>query len=100
MKKFFAAVSLIALMIFSGCGENPQATSAEVKEAAPMKNSVTIQVNGKNFSATLEDNPTARAFIERFPLEVDMQELNGNEKSSRSWSGWSLTNTAGLTLTS
>ena len=80
MKKFFAAVSLIALMIFSGCGENPQATSAEVKEADPMKNSVTIQVNGKNFSATLEDNPTARAFVERFPLEVDMQELNGNEK--------------------
>ena len=80
MKKFFAVVSLIALMIFSGCGENPQATSAEVKEAAPMKNSVTIQVNGKNFSATLEDNPTARAFVERLPLEVDMQELNGNEK--------------------
>ena len=80
MKKFFAAVSLIALMIFSGCGENPQANSAEVKESAPMKNLVTIQVNGKNFSATLEDNPTARAFIERLPLEVDMQELNGNEK--------------------
>ena len=80
MKKFFAAVSLIALMIFSGCGENPQATSAEIKESAPIKNLVTIQVNGKNFSATLEDNPTARAFVERLPLEVDMQELNGNEK--------------------
>lgn len=45
-----------------------------------MKHSVTIQINGKNFSATLNDNPTARAFIERLPLTVDMIELNGNEK--------------------
>ena len=79
MKKFFAAICAAVLMM-SGCGDNPQANSAEVKEAAPMKNSITIQVNGKNFSATLEDNPTTRAFIERLPLEIDMQELNGNEK--------------------
>ena len=45
-----------------------------------MQNSVTIQVNGKNFSATLADNPAARAFAEKFPLEVNMTELNGNEK--------------------
>jgi len=45
-----------------------------------VKTSVTIQINGKNFSATLEDNPTARAFAEKLPLEADMQELNGNEK--------------------
>ena len=65
MKKFF--VIICAALIFAGCGE-----SAEVEEAAPMKNSVTIQVNGKIFSATLDDNPTARAFIERLPLEVDI----------------------------
>ena len=45
-----------------------------------MKNSFTVQVNGKNFSVTLEDNPTARAFAEMLPLEVEMNELNGNEK--------------------
>ena len=45
-----------------------------------MQRSITIQINGKNFSATLEDNPTARAFVERLPLEVNMTELNGNEK--------------------
>lgn len=80
MKKFFMAVSLLALMILSGCGENSRATSAEMKESAPMKTIVTIQVNGQKFSATLEDNPTARAFAEKLPLEVDMTELNGNEK--------------------
>ena len=45
-----------------------------------MKNSITIQVNDKTFSATLEDNPSARAFVEMLPLECDMTELNGNEK--------------------
>jgi len=79
MKKFFMIICAACLLI-TGCGENSQANSAKVKEAAPVKNSVTIQINGKNFSVTLEDNPTARAFVERLPLVVSMTELNGNEK--------------------
>ena len=79
MKKFLAAISAAALLMTS-CGENSQATSAKVKEELPMKNSMTIQVNDKTFSATLEDNPSARAFVEMLPLECDMTELNGNEK--------------------
>ena len=79
MKKFLATICAAGLLI-AGCGENSQATSVEVGEAAQVKNSITVQINGKNFSATLEDNPTARAFAERLPLEVDMTELNGNEK--------------------
>ena len=79
MKKFLAIIC-VATLIFAGCGENSKATSAEIKEEIPVKNSITIQVNGKNFSATLEDNPTARAFEKIIPLELDMTELNGNEK--------------------
>ena len=79
MKKFLAIICA-ATLIFAGCGENSKATSAEIKEEIPVKNSITIQVNGKNFSATLEDNPTARAFEKIIPLELDMTELNGNEK--------------------
>ena len=41
---------------------------------------ITISVNGRTFTATLEDNPTTRAFAKKLPLEMDMQELNGNEK--------------------
>lgn len=41
---------------------------------------IKISINGQNFSARLEDNPSARAFAEKLPLEVDMRELNGNEK--------------------
>ena len=45
-----------------------------------MKTPVTVKIGDKNFSATLEDNPTARAFAEMFPLALNMSELNGNEK--------------------
>ena len=79
MKKFFVAIFAAALMLM-GCGEENPTTSAEVKEASQVQNQIAVQISGKTFPATLEDNPTARAFIERLPLEVDMQELNGNEK--------------------
>ena len=78
-KYLLITLPLIILSLITGCGDS-QATSVEIREAAQVKNSVTIQINGKNFSATLEDNPTARACAERLPLEVDMTELNGNEK--------------------
>ena len=79
MKKFFALICAACFLI-GGCGKNSQATSAEVKEEIPVENSVTIQINGKNFSATLEDNPSAKKFAEMLPLEIEMNELNGNEK--------------------
>ena len=79
MKKIFVAIIAAALMLM-GCGEENPTTSAEVKEASQVQNLIAVQIGGRTFPATLEDNPTARAFIERLPLEVDMQELNGNEK--------------------
>ena len=35
---------------------------------------------GQIFTATLLDNPTTRALLERLPMTVSMSELNGNEK--------------------
>jgi hypothetical protein len=39
-----------------------------------------ITVGEKTFSAKLYNNQTTQALVERFPLTVDMSELNGNEK--------------------
>lgn len=39
-----------------------------------------IKVGGQTFTATLEDNPTVRALLERLPMKAGMSELNGNEK--------------------
>ena len=73
MKKFFAAICA-ALLLISGCSDDSQAREAKILST------IKISVNGKDFSATLEDNRTSRAFVDRLPLEIDMRELNGNEK--------------------
>ena len=39
-----------------------------------------ISIGGRIFNVVLEDNASARALVENFPLEVEMSELNGNEK--------------------
>lgn len=41
---------------------------------------VNIQVGNKNFTATLYNNDTVRALLEKLPLTLNMDELNGNEK--------------------
>ena len=42
--------------------------------------SMTITINGKKFTAVLYDNKTADELYSRLPLELDMNEMNGNEK--------------------
>ncbi len=39
-----------------------------------------IEAGGQIFTATLLDNPTTRALLERLPVTLSMGELNGNEK--------------------
>jgi len=41
-----------------------------------------VTVGSTTFTATLEDNDTAKALVAQLPLKMDMSELNGNEKYS------------------
>ena len=41
---------------------------------------IQITGGGRTFAVTLLDHPAARAFRERLPLTVRMEDLNGNEK--------------------
>lgn len=41
---------------------------------------LTLRVGERTFTATLEDNASARAFMALLPLTITMTELNGNEK--------------------
>ena len=45
-----------------------------------ISNKITININGVDFTVTLEDNETARELVNRLPLNIEMNELNGNEK--------------------
>ena len=78
MKKFL--VMLMALMIFTGCGET-QSAENNLKVASAMQ--IKISVGGKTFDAVLEDNAAAQEFYKMLPLEITMNELNGNEKYYR-----------------
>ncbi len=39
-----------------------------------------MTIGTQRFAVTLEDNPTARAFVQLLPTTFEMAELNGNEK--------------------
>ena len=39
-----------------------------------------IKIGNKIFTATLYDNETTKEFINNLPLNINMSELNGNEK--------------------
>ncbi|MEH7120983.1 cyclophilin-like fold protein [Neobacillus vireti] len=41
---------------------------------------INISVTDKIFTASLEDNDTAKALVKQLPLTLEMSELNGNEK--------------------
>jgi hypothetical protein len=42
---------------------------------------MTVNIGTAEFSATLADTDTARAFADRLPLTLDMSDVNSNEKA-------------------
>lgn len=54
------------------------ATPIETPEAVTF--GLTMQVGEQEFVVTLADTAAARALLERLPMTITMQELNGNEK--------------------
>ena len=85
------AVWLLAVVaaaaLAPGCsGDNGGQSSASARETPTERtNAVNIQikVGSKTFTATLEDNATAKAFRALLPTTFLMTELNGNEKLFR-----------------
>lgn len=59
--------------------ETETTSSEEQKESENMKN-ITVTVGDQSFSAVLYDNETADKFYDMLPLDLEMNELNGNEK--------------------
>ena len=51
-----------------------------VTVAAVKKNQIQVIVGEKAFTVELENNRTARAFMDQLPITLQMEELNGNEK--------------------
>lgn len=43
-------------------------------------NKINININDVTYTATLEDNDTAKELVSRMPFTIEMNELNSNEK--------------------
>ena len=43
-------------------------------------NTIRVTINDKTFTAVLEENETAKEFVGLLPCELNMSDLNGNEK--------------------
>ena len=71
---------LLAVMTFTaaGCGNPRQVPESQMETKADM--TVNLTMHNRTFRVVLEDNETARAFRNLLPLELNMDDVNGNEK--------------------
>ncbi|MBQ9152379.1 MAG: hypothetical protein IJ130_01045, partial [Solobacterium sp.] len=96
MKRYAVLLSAVILLL-SGCvkyegsetekqqfsaAETPAASVKEEKTETAEQNegNLILQIGDAVFEAETADNDTARAFLELLPSELEMSELNGNEK--------------------
>ena len=74
MKKII--LILIILFTLCSCNNKNNITNNEKMEI----NIVNITINNEVYQIELEDNETTKSFLNILPKELNMNELNGNEK--------------------
>lgn len=69
MKKIYSLLIIIFLFVTTGCNKTGE-------ESKSMK----VTIDNNEYLINLENNETAKSFIDLLPKEYNMTELNGNEK--------------------
>ena len=94
MKKIvYGLLIIICLFIVVGCSQKNDEPNTQDTQTSQQENnnyelnnsnevikSVKAIINGKEYKIDLEDNETANSFVGLLPQELNMRELNGNEK--------------------
>jgi len=94
MKKIvYSLLIIICLFIVAGCNKKNDETKTQDTKTSQQENnnyelnnpnevikSVKAIINGKEYKINLEENETANSFVGLLPQELNMRELNGNEK--------------------
>lgn len=80
-----AMTAAVALALATSCSPNPSANPTAdgghtLEQDTDMATTITIDIHGATFTAQLENNATARTFLNLLPTTLTMDELNGNEK--------------------
>lgn len=68
------------LLVLAWSSAHAAAYGISVQPRAEPVMTVNMQINQQSFEVQLFDNPTAKALLNGLPLQVEMTELNGNEK--------------------
>ena len=69
---------IVAMMMFFATACTPE--DKPLSPASTTVGDITLTIDGRTITATMEQNSTAEAFRALLPLTLEMQELNGNEK--------------------
>ncbi len=76
MKKIL--IIIFSLLLLIGCTSNKEENN--IIESDDFMDKVNITINNKEYTLELEDNQTTRELFNILPLNITMEELNGNEK--------------------
>ena len=76
MKKILIITVFLLLLI--GCTSNKEENN--ITESDDFMDKVNITINNKDYILELEDTTTTRELLNILPLNITMEELNGNEK--------------------
>ena len=75
---------ITSLFMFIGCKKEDNNKQNEniinEKEDEKMVTDIKVIINNKTYTLRLENNETVSEFVKLLPIEVTMNELNGNEK--------------------
>lgn len=71
-------IIIFSLLLLIGCTSNKEENN--IIESDDFMDKVNITINNKEYILELEDSQTTREFLKILPLNITMEELNGNEK--------------------
>lgn len=77
----FIQAAVCAMIVLAG--QSAAETAINSDRNTKMNNKIKMTAGGETFTVILADNATAKAFKAMLPLDLDMNELNGNEKYFR-----------------
>ncbi len=79
MNKRIIIVFIIAILILTGCNNKIQ-KQENLKESEEIINNMNIVINEKEYKLNLENNETVAELLTKLPLQLNMNDLNSNEK--------------------